>query len=155
MDTTITNNTTDVDTNSEVDTTDVDTNSEVDMNDTNNIEWKWISVLDTEWMTSYAEKPYVHYDQINEKYKDITLNSLEKMGAFPTSPTGCRFTRNTEGKGIFFRDPENCYIWSQNPVTNQIIATSRDDSVYIVAHSLPEFLSHMDAEYREWWKTNK
>lgn len=111
----------------------------------------WITSLDTPWMDSYAE---VHYEEfpINDTFKDIkTIADLSKMGSFPTSPTGCRFTRNHEDRGIFLRDPEGCYIWFQDLEDGQIYVVDRNGVQNCVAKTLPEFLSHLDSEYRAWW----
>lgn len=112
----------------------------------------WITSLDTPWMETYAEVPYEEYP-INDDFKDIyTIADLDKIKTFPKSPTGCRFTRNHEDKGIFMRDPENCYIWSQDSEDGMIYAEDRNEIRHCVAKTLPEFLSRLEAEYLTWWK---
>lgn len=112
----------------------------------------WITSLDTPWMTTYAEVPYKEYP-INDYFKDIlTIDDLEKIESFPISPTNCRFTRNHEGKGIFMRDPEDCYVWSQDSEDGMIYTEDRNGIKHCVAKSLPEFLSRLEAEYIAWWK---
>lgn len=115
----------------------------------------WVTSLDTPWMQSYAEIPYEEYP-VNDKFKDITtIADLNRLDSFVRSPTECRFVRNHEGRGIFYRDQQDCYIWMQDPETKEIYAEDRSGIRNCVAKSLPEFLSKLEFENQTWWDRYK
>lgn len=110
---------------------------------------KWNTYIESR----YEDLPVITIFELFTNIKtmtDLRINIWKVMANTP-SCTACYFQLPTEGDtGEFYRDQQDCVVWSLNSA-GQVVT----DSGYMVASSLPEFLSRWRLENMIWYKHGK
>lgn len=114
-------------------------------------QWVWIGIGKT---STYEKYPYnVH--PIHEQFKNIKTiqnvqDNITELDQIISSPTACYF--NFQENDVFYRDQQDCVIWACD---NQgCVYIKNDYQPYLkqyVAHSIPEFLSHIYDDNLQWY----
>lgn len=109
------------------------------------MEYKWYTILGIYTYTLIDYKEH----KIDVIFKDIkTLKDVAQKKDFINkqinSVTACYV--DVRENGIFYRDQQDCVVWSLDDKTGNVIANDE----FIVAKNIPEFLTHMRDESNTW-----
>jgi len=130
--------------------------------------WIWCgvgSVYSENFLGTYAwvdyEKGIVPIVKEFEAYKMISDLNITELDSFISSPTACYFVKD-QGE-VFYCDQQDCVHWAQEEKKGYIYlvyplrsAKQKEDLKNApreyVAKSMPEFLSRLQWECKEWQK---
>lgn len=96
-----------------------------------------VDVKDSSWKTFKVNKHlWEMFLSVTDSYTDIIEDNVEAFGL-------------PQGRVIFYRDQQDCVIWSVDPKTGKVFEDGTD---FIVADDVEEFMLHKFVESYVWMK---
>jgi hypothetical protein len=109
----------------------------------------WWRIANPSEDSTYVKEPYVKYDAILPEFENIkTIEDLFAAKLDFQSPTNCYF--EYFAGNMFYHDSQGCLQWGLAS-DGRVYVKNGDAAREFVANSLPEFLSHIDFENKQWF----